>query len=53
MKQLCLIAALLTLSSCSTVGILTESVYHEQTIDQRTYTGSVAYNVDPEELRMH
>lgn len=53
MKQLCLIAALLTLSSCSTVGVLTESAYHEQTIDQRTYAGSISYNVDPEELRMH
>ncbi len=53
MKQLCLIAALLTLSSCSTVGVLTESAYHEQTVDHRVYTGSVSYDVDPKELRMH
>jgi hypothetical protein len=53
MKQLCLIAALLTLSSCSTVGVLTESAYHEQTVDRRVYTGSISYDVDPKELRMH
>lgn len=53
MKQLCLIAALLTLSSCSTVGVLTESAYYEQTLDHRVYTGSISFDVDPKELRMH
>lgn len=54
MKRLIiLVTALFSLSSCATVGVLSESAYYEQQLDQRTYSGSISYNVGPEELRMH
>lgn len=52
-KLIILVTALFSLSSCATVGVLNESAYHEQTSDQHLHPGSVSYNVDPKELRMH
>lgn len=52
-KLIILVTALFSLSSCATVGVLSESAYHEPQVDQRVYTGSISYNVDPRELRMH
>ena len=54
MKRLILlVVALFSLSSCATVGVLNESAYYEPTTDYRIYTGSISYDVDPQELRMH
>lgn len=52
-KLILLVTALFSLSSCATVGVLNESAYYEHTTNHRVYTGSISYDVDPRELRMH
>ena len=53
MKKLLLLTTILSLSSCAPVGVISESAYVESTVDTRTCTGCVSYDVDPRELRMY
>lgn len=52
MRKLLLLTTILSLSSCAPVGVISESAYVESTVNTRTYTGCVSYDVDPKELQM-
>lgn len=52
-KVILLVTALFSLSSCATVGVLSESAYYESTENVNQYCGSISYDVDPRELRMY